>query len=72
MIESRLILKFKDGSLREETATFSQKEVFRLEGYRLVQRGPAFLKMEIAFDRKSRGYKALMCAHMPYPTRRRR
>src|SRR5437660_12337679 len=39
LIESRLVLTFTDGSLRDEVAVFSQKEVFRLERYRLVQRG---------------------------------
>ena len=58
-VESRLILKFMDGSFREEATTFSQKEVFRLESYRLVQRGPSFPRTEISFDRKSGRYQAL-------------
>jgi hypothetical protein len=33
VIESRLVLTFRDGSLRGETATFSQRGVFRLESY---------------------------------------
>jgi hypothetical protein len=37
LVECRTILRFKDGSLFDESATFSQKGVFRLEGYRLVQ-----------------------------------
>ena len=59
VVESRLILKFKDGSFREEATTFSQREVFRLESYRLVQRGPSLPKTEISFDRKSGRYQAL-------------
>jgi hypothetical protein len=58
-IESTLVLDFKDGSHREETTTFSQSGVFRLEAYRLVQRGPAFPRTEVAFDRKSGRYTAL-------------
>jgi hypothetical protein len=58
-IESVLALSFKDGSVREETATFTQKDVFRLEAYRLVQRGPSFPKQEIAFDRKTGQYTAV-------------
>ena len=58
-IEIVLALTFKDGSVREETATYTQKEVFRLEAYRLVQRGPSFPKQEIAFDRKSGQYTAV-------------
>lgn len=58
LIESRLLLNFKDGSLYDETVAFSQKEVFRLEAYRLVQRGPSFPMAEISFDRKSGQYRA--------------
>jgi len=57
-IESRVVLHFKDGSVRDEVATFSQKGVFRLEAYRLVQRGPSFPTMEMWFDRRSGTYKA--------------
>lgn len=59
LIENRLILTFKDGSLRDETATFSQKDVFRLESYRLVQRGASFPTTEVSFDRKSGHYQAV-------------
>jgi hypothetical protein len=41
-ITSHLVLRFKDGSLQEETATFSQRSYFRLLHYHLVQKGPAF------------------------------
>jgi hypothetical protein len=37
-----LALRFKDGSLHEETSVFSQRRVFQLLRYKLVQRGPAF------------------------------
>jgi hypothetical protein len=57
LIMSRLLLNFTDGSLYDETVTFSQKEVFRLERYRLVHRGPSFPKADIAFDRKSGQYR---------------
>jgi hypothetical protein len=59
VVESRLILTFKDGSVRDELSVFSQKGVFRLERYRLVQRGPSFPKMEISFDRQSGQYEAV-------------
>jgi hypothetical protein len=58
-IESVLALSFKDGSVREEVATFTQKEFFRLEAYRLVQRGPSFPRQEISFDRKSGEFTAV-------------
>jgi hypothetical protein len=57
-IECRTILRFTDGSLYEESTTFSQRGVFRLEGYRLVQRGPSFPTTEVSFDRRSGQYKA--------------
>jgi hypothetical protein len=57
-IESRLALTFRDGSVHDEVTTFSQRGVFRLEAYRLVQRGPSFPGAEIAFDRKSGRYQA--------------
>src|SRR5919205_3685715 len=57
VITSRLLLHFNDGSLYDETVTFSQQEVFRLESYRLVRRGPSFPKADITFDRKSGHYR---------------
>jgi hypothetical protein len=58
LVECRTILRFKDGSMYDEAATFSQKSVFRLEGYRLVQHGPSFPTLEVSFDRKSGQYQA--------------
>ena len=58
LIESRMQLHFTDGSQYEETVAFSQKQVFRLERYRLVQRGPSFPTTDVAFDRKSGQYTA--------------
>jgi hypothetical protein len=56
---SRLVFRFKDGSLYDETVTFTQKKVFRLSSYRLVQRGPSFDETtEVAFDRADGRYRA--------------
>jgi hypothetical protein len=41
-ITSRLTYHFKDGSRQEETTVFSQRRIFRLISYHLVQKGPAF------------------------------
>jgi hypothetical protein len=57
LITSRLLLHFNDGSLYDETVAFSQKNVFRLERYQLVQRGPSFPKATITFDRTSGQYR---------------
>lgn len=57
-VDSRLLLQFKDGSVHDETTTYSQRGVFRLEAYRLTQRGPSFPGAEVSFDRKSGRYQA--------------
>jgi hypothetical protein len=41
-VTSDLIFHFKDGSLQEETTVYTEHRVFRLIGYHLVQKGPAF------------------------------
>ncbi len=41
-VTSRLTFRFRDGSLQEETAVFSQRRQFRLVSDHLVQRGPSF------------------------------
>ena len=38
-VRSRLTFRFRDGSLHDETAVFTQRGHFRLVSYRLVQRG---------------------------------
>jgi hypothetical protein len=48
LVECRTILRFTDGSLYDESATFSQKGVFRLEAYRLVQHGPSYPTLEVS------------------------
>ena len=41
-VTARLIFRFKDGSLSDETAVFSQRGHFRLLSSHLVQKGPTF------------------------------
>lgn len=41
-IESRMVFHFTDASVFEETVVFTQHGVFTMQGYRLVQKGPAF------------------------------
>jgi hypothetical protein len=58
-IENRLTFRFKDGSLWEETLTFTQQKVFRLITYRQVQRGPSFpTPSDVSFDRENGRYRA--------------
>jgi hypothetical protein len=58
-MDSHLLFRFKDGSVYDETVTFSQQKVFRLLAYRLIQRGKSFPEtIEVAFDRASGRYRA--------------
>jgi hypothetical protein len=41
-VTTELSFHFKDGSLQQETAVFSQARLFRLLNYHLIQKGPAF------------------------------
>jgi hypothetical protein len=51
-VTSRLIFRFKDGSLLDETAIFSQRGRFQLITDRLIQRGAAFPHpLEMSIDR---------------------
>lgn len=55
LVASRLLFRFADGSVYDELVRFSQKSVFRLESYKLSQRGPAFTETaEIEFDRSGK------------------
>jgi hypothetical protein len=57
-VESRMLFRFKDGSYYDETVVFSQREVFRLLSYRLIQRGPSFPEtIEAWFDRETQRYE---------------
>ncbi|HTL61642.1 MAG TPA: hypothetical protein VL261_08355 [Nitrospira sp.] len=56
--ESRLVFRFKDGSLHDEKVAFSQQRVFTLIRYQLIQRGPSFPEqMEVVIDRGSSSYE---------------
>jgi hypothetical protein len=57
-VVSRLVFRFKDGSIHDETVVFSQRGVFRLLTYRLVQRGPSFPEtLEAFIDRETGRYE---------------
>ena len=57
--DSRLVFRFKDGSLWDEKIAFTQDKVFRLMSYQHVERGPSFPQaMEVSFDRDSGRYRA--------------
>jgi len=57
-VESRLIFRFRDGSLYDEQVVFSQRDVFTLQSYRIVQRGPSFPEtLEARVDRATESYE---------------
>jgi hypothetical protein len=41
-VTTRLMIQFKDGSVHDETAVFSERHSFRLLNYHLVQKGSSF------------------------------
>jgi len=57
VVESRLTFHFKDGSLYDEHVVFSQANVFALQRYHIVQRGPSFPEsIDARVDRASGRY----------------
>src|SRR5438105_13063607 len=53
-VTSRLIFRFKDGSVYDDTTIFSQQGAFRVLSEHLVQRGPSFKQpMETSIDASS-------------------
>lgn len=57
VVESRLVFRFKDGSLHDERVVFSQRDVFTLLSYRIVQQGPSFPEtLEASVDRATGRY----------------
>jgi hypothetical protein len=50
-VTSRLVFRFKDGSLHDETFVFSQRGEFQLISEHLLQKGPAFpRRLEMTID----------------------
>lgn len=57
-VESRLVFRFKDGSIHDESVVFSQQGAFRLLAYRIVQRGPSFPEtIDASIDRETGRYQ---------------
>ncbi|GFO54417.1 hypothetical protein GMSM_14240 [Geomonas sp. Red276] len=57
-IKARVLLHFKDGSLHDETAVFTQHKVFSLQSYHLVQQGPSFpTGMDVTVDCAKGSYR---------------
>ncbi len=63
-VESRMVFRFNDGSLFDETVVFSQQSVFNMQSYRLTQRGRAFNEdTDITLERSSGKYRVRSKSH---------
>ena len=50
-VTARLVFRFEDGSLHDETSIYSQRQHFQLISNRLIQKGPAFPRpLEASID----------------------
>jgi hypothetical protein len=57
-VQSRLVFRFKDGSIHDESVVFSQQGAFKLLAYRIVQRGPSFPEtIDASVDRETGRYE---------------
>jgi len=57
-VESRLVFRFRDGSLYDEAVTFDQRSAFTLLAYHIIQRGPSFPEsLDATIDRASGRYR---------------
>ena len=57
-VDSRLVFRFRDGSLYDETVIFTQQKVFTLQRYHLIQRGPTFPEeLEVKMERAKGRYE---------------
>jgi hypothetical protein len=53
-VTAKLVFRFKDGSLREETTVYSQHRTFRLLTDHVIQKGPSFkIPMDVSIDARS-------------------
>ena len=56
-LESRMVLRFLDGSLHDEEVVFTQNKVFALVTYKLTQRGPSFPEaIQVSLTRETGEY----------------
>ena len=54
-LDSRMVFRFRDSSFFDERVLFTQRGVFRMESYALVQRGPSFAEdVEVNLERSGK------------------
>jgi hypothetical protein len=58
-LSSRVVFRFKDGSLWDDRVTFTQHKVFRVMSYHHIEHGPSFPEsIEASYDRDTGRFKA--------------
>jgi hypothetical protein len=63
-IDKRMVFHFKDGSVLDERATFTEQGVYLLKSYKMVQQGPAFaVDTEISMTRATGAYRVTTKDH---------
>ncbi len=63
-VEKRMVFRFKDGSVLEESVVFSQQTVYTMQRYRLSQSGPVFDEdIEASLDRATGLYSVKTRSH---------
>ena len=63
-IQSRTRFHFRDGSVHDETAVFTQQRSFVLKSYHLLQKGPAFREdLEVYLERGTGKYRVKVKPH---------
>ena len=64
VLEKRMVFRFKDGSVLEESVAFTQETVYTMQSYHLLQRGPIFEEdLEISMERATGKYSVNTKAH---------
>lgn len=57
-VESRMLFRFKDGSVLDETVVYTQQRAFAMQRYRMVQTGPTFAEdIDASLERASGKYR---------------
>ena len=63
-VEKRMVFRFKDGSVLEESVVFTQDIVYRMQSYRMLQRGPIFAEdIEVSLERPTGKYRVKAKPH---------
>lgn len=63
-VEKRMVFRFEDGSVLEESVAFTQQDVYTMQRYHLLQRGPIFPEdIEVSLERATGKYSVKTKAH---------